>query len=55
MEDNMQYKKKIFDIVYKEIKLTPKVVSFADESNETSILFCIFYIFFGFICKGVFC
>lgn len=34
---NMQYKKKIFNIIHEEVKLTPKVVSFADETNENKI------------------
>ncbi len=29
----MQHKKYIFQILHKEIKLTPKVLSFADEKN----------------------
>ena len=33
----MQYKKYIFEILHKEIKLTPKVFSFADDTNENSI------------------
>lgn len=33
----MYYKKKIFEIIHNEIKLTPKVLSFSDESNENKI------------------
>ena len=30
----MQYKKYIFEILHKEIKLAPKVLAFADSTNE---------------------
>lgn len=33
----MQYKKYIFKILHNEIKLTPKVFSFADDTNQNSI------------------
>lgn len=33
----MQYKKKIFEIIHNEVKLTPKVLSFKDEIDENSI------------------
>ena len=33
----MQQKKYIFQILHKEIKLAPKVLAFADDTNENSI------------------
>lgn len=33
----MRYKKHIFNILHNEIKLTPKVISYADETSEYSI------------------